>query len=119
VDQTDNPIFGRTHNPWDLQRTPGGSTGGGAAALAAGRTPLEIGSDSAGSVRIPAHSCGVYVLKPTAYRVPLTGHIPEPPGISRERPPGVRHMNTIGPLARSVEDLALALRVIAGPDGQQ
>jgi amidase len=113
--RADNPIFGRTNNPWDLGRTPGGSTGGGAAALAAGLTLLEIGSDIGGSVRIPAHYCGVYALKPTEHRVPLTGHIPEPPGMPR----GVRHMNTIGPLARSVEDLTLALRLIAGPDGYQ
>jgi len=113
--RADNPIFGRTNNPWDLGRTPGGSTGGGAAALAAGLTPLEIGSDLAGSVRNPAHYCGVYALKPTEHRVPLTGHIPEPPGLPR----GVRHVNTIGPLARSVEDLTLALRLIAGPDGCQ
>jgi amidase len=113
--RADNPIFGRTNNPWDLGRTPGGSTGGGAAALAAGLTPLEIGSDIAASVRNPAHYCGVYALKPTEHRVPLTGHIPEPPGMLR----GVRHMNTIGPLARSVDDLSLALRLIAGPDGCQ
>jgi amidase len=113
--RADNPIFGRTNNPWDLGRTPGGSTGGGAAALVAGLTPLEIGSDIAGSVRNPAHYCGVYGLKSTEHRVPLTGHIPEPPGMPR----GVRHLNTIGPLARSVEDLTLALRLIAGPDGCQ
>jgi amidase len=113
--RADNPIFGRTNNPWDLGRTPGGSTGGGAAALAAGLTPLEIGSDIGGSVRNPAHYCGVYALKPTEHRVPTTGHIPEPPDVPR----GVRHMNTIGPLARSVEDLTLALRLIAGPDGCQ
>lgn len=111
--RADNPIFGRTNNPWNLERTPGGSTGGGAAALATGLTPLELGSDLAGSVRIPAHYCGVYALKPTEHRVPLTGHIPEPPGVPR----GVRHMNTIGPLARSVEDLKTALRLISGPDG--
>jgi len=113
--RADNPIFGRTNNPWDLGRTPGGSTGGGAAALSAGLTPLEIGSDIAASLRGPAHYCGVYALKPTEHRVPLTGHIPEPPGLLR----GVRHMNTIGPLARSVDDLTLALRLIAGPDGCQ
>jgi amidase len=113
--RADNPIFGRTNNPWDLLRTPGGSTGGGAAALAAGLTPLEIGSDLAGSLRVPAHYCGIYALKPTEHRVSLTGHIPEPPSMPR----GVRHMNTIGPLARSVEDLTLALRLIAGPDGYE
>lgn len=111
--RADNPIFGRTNNPWDLERTPGGSTGGGAAALAAGLTALEIGSDIAASLRNPAHCCGVFALKPTEHRVPLTGHIPELPGMLR----GVRHMNTIGPLARSVDDLALALRLMAGPDG--
>jgi amidase len=113
--RADNPIFGRTNNPWALDRTPGGSTGGGAAALAAGLTALEIGSDFAGSVRIPAHYCGVYGLKPTEYRVPCTGHIPELPGTLKGR----RHMNTIGPLSRSVEDLVLALCLMAGPDGYE
>jgi amidase len=108
-----NPIFGRSNNPWDLGRAPGGSTGGGAAAVAAGLSPLEIGSDIGGSVRIPAHYCGIYALKPTEYRVPTTGHIPDLPGAPR----AVRHMNTIGPLARSLDDLELALRLIAGPDG--
>lgn len=109
--QTDNPLFGRSNNPWDVTRTPGGSTGGGAAA---GLSPLEVGSDHGGSVRSPAHFCGVYAIKPTDRRLPDTGHIPELPGA----PQGVRHMVQIGPLARSVEDLALALRLIAGPDGQ-
>ncbi len=77
--QSDNPIFGRTNNPWDHARTPGGSTGGGAAAIAAGLSPLELGSDYGGSVRIPAHFCGIYSLKPTNNRIPLTGHIPELP----------------------------------------
>lgn len=112
--QSDSPLFGRANNPWDVKRTPGGSTGGGAAAVAAGMSPLEIGSDIAGSVRIPAHYCGVFSLKPTEHRVPNTGHIPEPPGAPR----GVRHMATIGPLARSVADLRLALTIIAGPDGR-
>lgn len=108
-----NPIFGRSNNPWDLGRTPGGSTGGGAAAVAAGLSPLEIGSDIGGSVRIPAHYSGIYALKTTEYRVPTTGHIPDLP----DSPRTVRHMNTIGPLARSLDDLELALRLIAGPDG--
>jgi len=109
--QTDNPLFGRTNNPWNLSRTPGGSTGGGAAAIAAGLSPLELGSDYGGSVRIPAHFCGIYSLKPTDNRIPLTGHIPELPGHR-----GVRHVATPGPLARCVQDLALALQVMAGPD---
>ena len=108
--QSENPVFGRTNNPWDLARTPGGSTGGGAAAVAAGLSPLEVGSDYGGSVRIPAHFCGIYSLKPTENRIPLTGHIPELPGRR-----GVRHVATPGPLARCVQDLTLALQVLAGP----
>lgn len=112
--QSDNAIFGRTNNPWNLDRTPGGSSGGAAAALAAGMTPLEIGSDLAGSIRIPAHFCGVYGLKTTEHRVSMWGHIPDLPGAVRSH----RIMWSIGPLARSVEDLALAYRIIAGPDGR-
>ncbi|MEZ4522117.1 MAG: amidase family protein [Thermomicrobiales bacterium] len=111
--QCENPIFGRSNNPWDLERTPGGSTGGGAAAIAAGLSPLELGSDIGGSVRIPAHFCGIYSLKPTEHRVPTTGHIPDLPDLPR----AVRHMNTIGPLTRSLDDLDLAIRLISGPDG--
>lgn len=110
--RADNPIFGRTNNPWGLDRTPGGSTGGGAAAVAAGLSAFDVGSDLAGSVRTPAHFCGLFALKPTERRVPNTGHIPEPPGLPR----AVRHMNVLGPLARSVEDLGLVLRAIAGGD---
>jgi amidase len=110
--RADNPIFGRTNNPWNLERTPGGSTGGGAAAVAAGLSAFDVGSDLAGSVRTPAHFCGLFGLKPTERRVPNTGHIPEPPGLPR----AVRHMNVLGPLARSVEDLAVITRIIAGPD---
>lgn len=110
--RADNPIFGRSNNPWNLDRTPGGSTGGGAAAVAAGLSAFDVGSDLAGSVRTPAHFCGLFALKPTERRVPNTGHIPEPPGLPR----AVRHMNVLGPLARSVEDLELVLRVIAGSD---
>ena len=110
--RADNPIFGRTNNPWDLARTPGGSTGGGAAAVAAGLSAFDVGSDLAGSVRTPAHYCGLFGLKTTERRVPNTGHIPEPPGLPR----AVRHMNVLGPVARSVEDLTLILRIISGPD---
>ncbi len=110
--RADNAIFGRTNNPWNLAHTPGGSTGGGGAAVAAGLSAFDLGSDLAGSVRIPAHYCGLFGLKPTERRVPNTGHIPEPPGLPR----AVRHLNTLGPLARSVDDLELILKVIAGPD---
>jgi amidase len=111
--QSYNDIFGTTNNPHNLERTPGGSSGGAAAALAAGMTPLEIGSDLAGSIRIPAHFCGVFGLKPTEHLVSMRGHIPDVPGKVRTH----RIMWSIGPLARSIEDLDLALRIIAGPDG--
>ncbi len=111
--QSNNPIFGRTNNPWNIERTPGGSSGGAAAALAAGMTPFEIGTDLSASIRIPAHFCGLFGLKPTEQRVPLTGLIP---GLSGPRP--VRIMSCIGPMARTVEDLALLYSIIAGPDGR-
>ncbi|HEY8293612.1 MAG TPA: amidase [Thermomicrobiales bacterium] len=111
--QSANPIFGRTNNPWDIGRTPGGSSGGAAAALASGMTPFEIGTDLAGSIRIPAHFCGLFGLKPTEHRIPLTGLIPGLPP-----PPSVRIMSCIGPMARTVEDLALLYAIIAGPDGR-
>src|SRR5579859_4604492 len=111
--QSINPIFGRTKNPWNIERTPGGSSGGAAAALAAGMTPFEIGTDLTGSIRIPAHFCGVFGLKPTEHRVPLTGLIPGLPG-----PRPIRIMSCIGPMARTVEDLALLFAIIAGPDGR-
>jgi len=110
--QCDSPIFGRTNNPWDRARTPGGSTGGGAAAVAAGLSPLEIGSDAAGSIRIPSHFCGVFGLKPTEDRVSGAGH-GELPGRAQG---GLRHLVSFGPLARSVADLRLALSIIEGPD---
>ena len=112
--QSDNAIFGRTNNPWNVARTAGGSSGGAAAALASGMTPLEVGSDIAGSIRIPAAFCGVYGLKTTEHRVSMWGHIPDLPG----QPRTDRLMGVIGPLARSVEDLALCYSVIAGPDGK-
>jgi amidase len=110
--RADNEIFGRTNNPWSLERTPGGSTGGGSAAVAAGLSAFDVGSDLAGSVRTPAHFCGLFGLKPTERRVPNTGHIPEPPGLPR----AVRHMNVLGPLARSVDDLALITKTMCGSD---
>ena len=110
--RADNPIFGRTNNPWNLERTPGGSTGGGAAAVAAGLSAFDVGSDLAGSVRTPAHYCGLFGLKPTERRIANTGHIPEPPGLPR----AVRHMNVLGPLARSVDDLIVLTKTMSGPD---
>jgi len=109
--QTNNPIFSRTNNPWNLERTPGGSSGGVAAALAAGMTPFEVGTDLSGSIRIPAHFCGLFGLKPTENRVSLAGLIPGLP-----TPRSVRLMSCIGPMARTVEDLALPYSIIAGPD---
>jgi amidase len=112
--QSENPLFGRTNNPWNAERTPGGSSGGAAAALAAGMTPFDIGTDLSGSIRIPAHFCGLFGLKPTENRVSSAGLIPDPRGTPR----GVRLMSSIGPLARTVEDLALLYPLIAGPDGR-
>jgi amidase len=110
--RADNPIFGRTNNPWNLARTPGGSSGGAAAAVAAGLSVFDVGSDLAGSVRTPAHFCGLFGLKPTERRIPNTGHIPELPG----QPRAVRHMNVLGPLTRSVDDLGLITKIMAGTD---
>src|SRR5207244_3525740 len=100
--QSSNPIFGRTTNPWNIERTPGGSSGGAAAALAAGMTPFDIGTDLSASIRIPAHFCGVFGLKPTEKRVSLAGLLPGLP-----TPRSVRIMSCIGPMARTVEDLVL------------
>ena len=113
--QTDSPLFGTTKNAWDLRRTAGGSTGGGAVAVAARLSPLELGSDIGGSVRNPAHYNGILALKPTEWRVPGRGHVPNLPGQTRTG----RYMGVFGPLARSVEDLETALRLIAGPDGNE
>ena len=109
--QTFNPVFGVTRNPWNLERTPGGSSGGSAVAIAAGLAGAEIGSDIGGSIRTPAHCCGVYGHKPTHGIVPGRGHIPGPPGTLGEYDLGV-----MGPLGRSADDLALLLDVLAGPD---
>jgi len=111
--ETSNALFGRTVNPADHARTPGGSSGGSAAAIAARLSPLDIGSDIGGSIRHPAHFCGVYGLKPTDHLVSPVGHIPPPPG----SPWGLlRALLSVGPLAGSIDDLELALTVIAGPD---
>lgn len=113
--QTESPLFGTTRNAWDARRTAGGSTGGGGVAVAARLSPLEIGSDIGGSVRNPAHFNGIFSLKPSEWRVPGRGHVPDLPGLTRT----VRYMGVFGPLARSVADLETALRIIAGPDGNE
>jgi amidase len=109
--QSANPIHGRTNNPWDTARTPGGSSGGGAAALAAGLTALEVGSDIGGSIRVPAAFCGVYGHRPSETLLPRSGQFPMPP-----LPNAAVVMGVQGPLARSAEDLERALSVLAGPD---
>jgi amidase len=111
--QADNPIYGRTNNPRDLSRSPGGSSGGSAAALAAGMVPLEFGSDIGGSIRVPAHFCGVYGHRPTYDLIPITGHTP--PRV--DGPEAAVEFMVVGPLARTATDLELALRVLAGPEG--
>jgi amidase len=111
--QSSNPIYGRTGNPYDPTRTPGGSSGGSAAALAAGMIPLEFGSDIGGSIRMPAHFCGVYGHKPSYNLVPLRGHsppyVPDGAGIV---------LAVVGPLARTAADLGLALDVLAPLDDE-
>ena len=113
--QTNNPLFGQTNNPWNIERTVGGSSGGSACAIAAGFSPLDLGSDIAGSIRLPAHYCGVCGFMPTDRRVPTTGHVPELPG----EPKIIRHMLRVGTLARSVADLQLCFSLIAGADIEQ
>ena len=110
--QSYNEIYGVTNNPYDLGRTPGGSSGGSSAALAAGYGPLSLGSDIGGSLRVPAFHCGVYAHKPTYALVPSRGHTPPPfPPLPLDR-----DLAVIGPMARGAADLSLLLDVIAGPD---
>jgi amidase len=110
--QSYNEIYGTTNNPFDLGRTPGGSSGGSSAALAAGYGPLSLGSDIGGSLRVPAFHCGVYAHKPTYNLVPMRGHTTPPlPAI-----PIDRDMAVVGPMARGAADLSLLLDVMAGPD---
>jgi amidase len=109
--QAANPIYGRTVNPWDPTLTPGGSTGGGAAAVAAGLAPLEYGSDIGGSIRVPAAFCGIFGHKPSETAVPRSGQFPFP-----VRPNAAAIMGVQGPLARSAEDLELGLEVVMGPE---
>ena len=108
--QSFNKVYGTTHNPWNPAMTPGGSSGGAAASLAAGFTPVELGSDIGGSIRIPAHFCGVYGHKVTHGIISLRGHVPGPPGTL-----GEPDLAVAGPMARSADDLQLMLDVVAGP----
>ena len=108
--ETENLVYGRTANPYDVSRTPGGSSGGPAAIVAAFGSPFDIGSDTGGSIRWPAHCCGITGIKPTSGRVPRTGHIVSFEGV-------LQSLTQLGPMARTVDDLSLILQVIAGPDG--
>jgi len=109
--ESDNRVYGRSNNPWDLGRTPGGSSGGEGAIIAAGGSPFGMGSDIGGSIRLPAAFCGVAGHKPTGRMVPNTGHWPELTGEHRA-------FLTCGPLARRVDDLVAILRIVAGPDAR-
>ncbi len=109
--ETDNPIYGRTNNPYNLERTSGGSSGGAAAIVSAGGSPFDIGTDTGGSIRLPSHCCGITGIKPTSGRVPRTGHAVGPGSL-------LDPLTQVGPIARYVEDLALLLPLIAGPDGR-
>jgi Asp-tRNA(Asn)/Glu-tRNA(Gln) amidotransferase A subunit family amidase len=107
--ETDNLLYGRTNNPWDLTRTPGGSSGGEAAAIASGCSAGGVGSDGGGSIRVPAHFSGICGLKPTPGRIPSTGHFPTSVG-------PFAFLGVVGPMARTVGDLKLLFEVMQGPD---
>ena len=107
--ETDNLLHGRTNNPWDVERTPGGSSGGESAAIAAGLSAVGLGSDSGGSVRIPAHFTGICSLKPTPGRIPGRGHLPPCVG-------PFSTLGAIGPMARTIDDVALLFRTLSGQD---
>src|SRR3954467_9108612 len=107
--ETDNELYGRSNSPWDLERTPGGSSGGEAAAIACGMSAGGVGSDGGGSIRVPAHFCGICGLKPTPGRIPATGHFPQSVG-------PFALLGVVGPMARTVADLKLLFEVMQGPD---
>ncbi len=107
--ETDNLLYGRTNSPWDLDRTPGGSSGGESAAIASGMSAGGVGSDGGGSIRVPAHFCGICGLKPTPGRIPATGHYPPSGG-------PFALIGVVGPMARTVEDLKVLFEVMQGPD---
>src|SRR5277367_2261898 len=107
--ETDNALYGRTNSPWDVERTPGGSSGGEAAAIAAGCSAGGVGSDGGGSIRVPAHFSGICGLKPTPGRIPATGHFPTSVG-------PFALLGVVGPMARTVADLKVLFEVMQGPD---
>src|SRR5215471_10727853 len=107
--ETDNLLYGRTNNPWNLERTPGGSSGGESAAIASGMSAGGVGSDGGGSIRVPAHFTGICGLKPTPGRIPATGHFPPSGG-------SFALLGVVGPMARTVEDLKILFDVMQGPD---
>src|SRR4051794_15609180 len=107
--ETDNDLYGRTNSPWDLERTPGGSSGGEAAAIACGMSAGGVGSDGGGSIRVPAHFCGICGLKPTPGRIPSTGHFPPSGG-------PFALLGVVGPMARTAADLKVLFEVMQGPD---
>src|SRR6202522_2915 len=107
--ETDNVLYGRTNNPWDLSRTPGGSSGGEAAAIASGCAAGGVGSDGGGSIRIPAHYTGICGLKPTPGRIPSTGHFPGSAGPFAQ-------LGVVGPMARTIRDVQKLFEVMAGAD---
>src|SRR5882724_11680412 len=107
--ETDNLLYGRTNSPWDVTRTPGGSSGGEAAAIAAGCSAGGVGSDGGGSIRVPAHFSGICGLKPTPGRIPATGHFPGSVGPFTQ-------LGVVGPMARTVGDLNILFEVMQGPD---
>jgi Asp-tRNA(Asn)/Glu-tRNA(Gln) amidotransferase A subunit family amidase len=107
--ETDNALFGKTSNPWELSRSAGGSSGGEAAAIASGCSMGGVGSDGGGSVRVPAHFCGISGLKPTPGRIPSTGHFPRGAG-------AFAWLGVVGPMARTVADVRALFDVMKGPD---
>jgi len=114
--QSYNEVYGTTNNPWNLERTPGGSSGGAAASLAAGLCGLEMGSDIGGSIRTPSHFCGLYGHKPSFGIVPDRGHVPPPPGIFTGDHSMVIDLVTVGPIARSIDDIVLVMDLVVAPE---
>ena len=117
--QSYNDVYGQTNNPWEVSRTPGGSSGGAAAALSAGMTPLELGSDLGGSIRLPAHFCGVFGHKASFNIIPKQGHIPLSPGLFPADYAAGIDVAVAGPMARSANDLDLAMDLLVRPDRAQ